>query len=167
MPTLLFRSPDPDEQMTVTLEPGAAVLLGRHPDPGRLNRDGIPSFAPGALSVLRMASQRVSSNHLLAYCTKDRDKELVWVHDLGSRNGSLVQLQPRQLLQLGSDSDLVVELATLPPGDPSGDGPKPIDWAAERNFSAAVSRAVSSWLPPIAWPQAPPGGGASRLSGKA
>ena len=45
MPTLLFRSPDPDEQMTVTLEPGAAVLLGRHPDPGRLNRDGIPSFA--------------------------------------------------------------------------------------------------------------------------
>ena len=146
MPTLLFRSPDPDEQVTVTLEPGAAVLLGRHPDPKCLNRGGIPTFAPGALSILRMSSQRVSSNHLLAYCTKDKDKEFVWVHDLGSRNGSLVQLQPRQLLQLGSDSDLVVELATIPPGDPSVDGPKPIDWAAERNFSAAVSRAVSSWL---------------------
>lgn len=146
MPTILFRSPDPEERITITLEPGSAVLLGRHPDPSRLAREGIPTFAAGSLSIVRMHSQRVSGNHLLAYCTKERDEETVWVHDLGSRNGSIAQLQPRQILQLRSDSDLVVELATIPPGDPSVEGPKPIDWAAERDFAAAVSRAVSSWF---------------------
>ena len=154
MPTILFRSPEAEEQVTVTLEPGSAVLLGRNPDPGRLVRDtnagvntgALPIVMAGALSIVRMASQRVSANHLLVYCTKEKDRESVWVKDLNSRNGSVVQLQPRQLLQVQSDSELVIELATLPPDDPSVEGPKPIDWAAERDFAAAVSRAVSDWF---------------------
>ena len=52
MPTILFRSPDPEECITISLEPGTAVLLGRHPDPSRLQREGLPALTPGALSIV-------------------------------------------------------------------------------------------------------------------
>jgi DNA-binding NtrC family response regulator len=141
MPSLRIRVPDLDEPLYVSLASGRAVLVGRNPDPSRLSPSDL-HVAPDALTVVRVPSQRVSANHLVLACSG----ETVWVRDLGSRNGSFVQLPARFPVQLPSDLELVVDLATLPPGDPRAQGLRMAEWTAERDFATAVALAIEEWF---------------------
>ncbi|HPH26079.1 MAG TPA: sigma 54-interacting transcriptional regulator [Pseudomonadota bacterium] len=149
MPSLVFRVPDLDQPITLSLEPGTAVLLGRNPDLGKLHRAKYPELAELTTSVVRVPSQRVSANHLLVYCTAvpgDPRGERTWLRDLNSRNGSFVQVPPLQPVQIPGEGSLLIEMAALSPEDPRVEGPTAVDWSAEREYPKVMARAVSLWF---------------------
>ena len=133
--------PEQSEPLVLSMEPAAAFLIGRNPDPKRLPRDLAGELGARPVQLIRVPSQRVSSNHLLVLCGSGGVK----VHDLNSRNGTLVHAPPLTALLAPAD-DLTLELANSPPGDPRVEGPCAADWTNERDFAAAVARSVNEWF---------------------
>ena len=142
MPLLRIKAPDEDTPVTVKLAPGSAFLVGRQPNPTKLPYL-LQSLLRGVnLVKVPLSSQRVSANHLLVTLQEDG----VQLFDLGSRNGTAVQLQPQLRAQLETSADVLVELAPgSAVGDP-GEAPQPAEWKSEEEFSAAVVAALQNWF---------------------
>ena len=141
--------------LSVRVEPGDALLVGRAPDPSRIEWSALGSRQSPAdrmndgtaadhyrIETMAVQSGRVSANHLLIL----RDAEATAVYDLGSRNGSWVQLQPRFPVVFDPDQDVAIALAGTPPTEPRLPQPKEATWTQDADFAGAVEQALVAWL---------------------
>lgn len=138
-----------------TLQPGSALLIGREPDPSRIDWSAlVPQQAPCALlspcteparyrmETLAIKSGRTSANHLLVLC----DGAVTALYDLGSRNGSWIRLGPRRPVIMAAGIEVSVSLAGASASEPSLQRPRDAEWTEESGFGPAVVRALSDWI---------------------
>src|SRR5579883_3051579 len=149
MTRICIRVRDEEHTIHATLEPGHALLVGRAPDPSRIDWKSVASSPVGALArsfsdhsrmtTLAIQSGFISANHLLVL----RDNNTTLFYDFESRNGSWLKLLPKQAVVLSSEPEISVYLAALPREEPRMTRPYDAEWAHEEDFGPAVVRAVS------------------------
>lgn len=144
MLTVKIRIPDGLEPMRVTLPESAALLVGREPREDRLSPGAKEAAQAVSVQRLTVASERVSSNHVLL--VRQHGQVRLW--DLGSRNGTWLRLGPEQPVQLAAaaGSELALELANVNKGSRLSGGPKEAEWTTNQEYAGAVLRAVNEWL---------------------
>lgn len=129
--------------LTFYVEPQSALLLGRHPDLSKLAPALRAELGLTKIQCETIPSSRVSGNHVLLWNTGESMR--MW--DLGSRNGSWVQLRSQQRLEVGGTQMLVLDLAQS-----GGEAakleqlPQPAEWQSEREFADAVAKSLRDWL---------------------
>ena len=176
MPTIKIRSRDLVAPIAASLEPGTALLLGRAPDPDRIDWATLPRCPPArgtegaapdpadyALRTVVIPSARTSANHLLVL----QQGPVTSLHDLGSRNGSWVKIEPQHPVRLHDG----IEISCLV-GTPQKEEPllRPCDaeWKSRAEFGAAVASAIEAWLlqvdAPVRVVRHEPGQGSGKLS---
>lgn len=133
--------------------PGQGLLIGRAPDPSRidwsalsgLHGDPIPSPSAAArykIRCLTVPSGRTSANHVLVL----RDATSAFLYDLGSRNGSWAKLEPHRPIMLPDQTELSLCLAGPLTQEPRLSSPPDAEWSIEDSFGESVVRALSGWL---------------------
>jgi DNA-binding NtrC family response regulator len=132
-------APGQIEPTAVELERGTGVVLGRAPEPTRVEGE-LGGSATVTSRTVAVAS--VSSNHAAVWLTDDA----LHVRDLGSRNGTWVRLPPRQTVSLPV-GDAHVRLATGA-ATSSGDDdlPESARFHGAADYPAGIVHAVRSWL---------------------
>lgn len=142
MMTVKIRIPDGLEPMRVTLGDSGALLVGRDPKEERLSSEAREAVQGAVVQRIPVASERVSSNHVLLV----RHNGQVKLWDLGSRNGTWLRLVPEQQVQLAAGPEVALELANVNKGPRLAGGPKEAEWTTNQEYAAAVLRAVNEWL---------------------
>jgi MoxR-like ATPase len=142
MATIKLRIPDTEEPLILPLSGEAALLIGRDPNPARLDPVLLEELRGVAIQTVKVPSLRVSANHLLL----QRMGAVVKVSDLHSRNGTWLRLLPLRTLTLPGEVDLTCDLAGLTSGSMSLVGPREAEWTTEAEYPAAVVTALSDWL---------------------
>ena len=145
-----------ERPISATISSGDALLVGREPDPARLNwsqlqspqsqhaHDASPRLDPKnyQLTSLVLPSPRASANHLLLLS----DGPSLRLLDLGSRNGSWLNLDPYKPVTL--NGALTVSLSLSGPLAPELRHSRPVhaEWKTKEEFGPAVVSAVKAWL---------------------
>ncbi len=130
--------PSSEQPVREELAPGEALLLGRAPDPSRVDAELVAGLRVRVASV---PSPAVSSNHLLCWY----DGERVLVRDLGSRNKSWLQLPGHEVVETRASAALCVELSPVARRRRAS-RPKDAEWSSPEEFPRAVVSEVSRWL---------------------
>ena len=129
--------------LTFHVEPQSALLLGRHPDINKLTSALKADLGLSKINCESIPSSRVSGNHVLVWNTGESLR--LW--DLGSRNGTWVQLRSQQRLEVSGIQMLVLDLAQS-----SGDAqkleqlPQTAEWQNDREFADSVAQSLRDWL---------------------
>jgi len=142
MPFLNLRLPERQDVMRVELQPQIALLVGREPQPERLSTALRERLRGQRIQEVRVASGRVSANHLLVILSNQE----IHLWDLGSRNGSVLRLEAECAVILPAAPECTIELANLSSTPRQLAGPKDAEWASEDEFSTAVVNAINEWL---------------------
>src|SRR4051812_31597029 len=101
MSQVFFLLPDADVPVSETVEPGRALLIGRNPNPTKLDRTALP-LEVKQLRAVPIPSPPVSENHLLAW----HEGGNVCLKDLNSRNGTTASLPPNRPVAFPDDTPL-------------------------------------------------------------
>jgi len=112
---------------------GESILIGRRPNSAEL-----PNGATRELPVL---SPSVSANHAMVAHEGDR----LIVTDLGSRNGTWLELPPLVPVSLAVPEEMRLRLAPSML-DGKHDLPAAADWRPGEDYGAAVARVIDEWL---------------------
>lgn len=151
------------QPVILCVQPGAALLVGRQPDPERagLRRGGLATAAAAAgllvgcrVETVRIDSARLAANHLLVR----RGPDGVELCELGTRPGAWLRLSAGQALTVAGP--LEVALAPEPAGRPAGEpgaepgaapaagetGPADADFLQAPGLGGAVVAVLSEWL---------------------
>lgn len=144
-----------DQSMSALLQDGCALLIGRSPDPTRIDwhrlravsKDGDIPNLPARLSdyhvsTLQIPSQRASGNHLFLL----KEGATTAIFDLGSRNGTWVKLEPHRPLCVSGAMEVTLSLSGLLSHEPRMIRPAAAEWTAVEEFGPAVVRALNRWL---------------------
>jgi DNA-binding NtrC family response regulator len=137
VPRLIVKGPDGQTAHTLELDDTTSILIGRSPDPTLLTSNG--AARPAKVASVEAAS--VSSNHLLAWAEQDQ----VCVEDLGSRNGSWLELPRKRVIRSAGDS-AVVQLARSSRDTAAADEPPTPTWRSEREYARALKESLVQWL---------------------
>ncbi len=124
-----------------------ALLIGRTPDVSRLHGRvpgvvQLPNLGSLQVQTVRVDSPRVSGNHLLIW----NEVDSVSLLDLVSRNGSWLRLAEGQRISLSGAMEITADLAGPIHAESRLSLPEDADWNNEKQFSAAVVRALTEWL---------------------
>lgn len=143
-----------DSSISATIGPGTALLIGRAPDPKRLDWSQLrpppsacdpmkPSIKPERyhLTTLPIPSPRASANHLLAL----KDGSTLALFELGSRNGSWIKLEPQHPVMVAGALEVALSLAGQPVTDLLPHRPANAEWTDTTDFGAAVVTALTTW----------------------
>ncbi|MFO0624830.1 MAG: sigma 54-interacting transcriptional regulator [Polyangiales bacterium] len=125
--------------ITLTLAPGAAVLVGRRPQLAALEGLALPVHA-SQIALVPVACPLTSESHLLAWS----DGARVHLLDLASTNGSRWRLPPRRRVDASQGEPVDVELGEAV-STPS-EAPAPVTWDSAESFRASLAASVSDWL---------------------
>src|SRR5689334_16739400 len=139
VPRLIVKGPDGQSTHTLELGSDGSVLIGRSPDSTALREGADQHRQP--VKLLAVDAPSVSANHLLAWTEQGR----VCVEDVGSRNGSWLELPRTQAIRTESDS-AVVQLARASRDSADADEPQTPVWHGRGDFASALANAISSWL---------------------
>lgn len=139
MPRLIVKGPDGQSTHTLELDAAGTVLIGRTPDLSQLNEASRAEREPFSLLTLEAAS--VSANHLLAWSEQGE----VCVQDLGSRNGSWLELPPSRVVATATES-AVVQLARSSREQDDGDEPRAPTWRGKSDFAEALRGSLEAWF---------------------
>ncbi len=140
---ITVRAPGAPEPITAELDPDAALLFGREPDPSRLPRGLVPVGAK--IATLKLEGVTVSGNHCVVWRSGDR----VFACDLRSRNGTTLPLPALAPVSVDvpPDAALSIEVApsrTAAAASPSR--PRDAEWSDASAFPHAVAHEVAAWL---------------------
>ncbi len=129
---------DPIEVDAVSLS--EQLLIGRDPDSSRLGS----SFAEASATPreLRVGAPSVSANHVLL----SRRGAEVNVVDLGSRNGTWLQLPPSTAVSMRAPESVALFLAPTTVDVARNLMPDDARWRAPADYERAVADAVENWL---------------------
>ncbi|HNN93171.1 MAG TPA: sigma 54-interacting transcriptional regulator [Pseudomonadota bacterium] len=135
------------EPLSADIAPGMALLIGRTPDVSRLHGRvpgvvQLPNLGSLQVQTVRVDSPRVSGNHLLIW----NEVDAVSLLDLVSRNGSWLRLAEGQRISLSGAMEITADLAGPIHAESRLSLPEDADWNNEKQFSAAVVRALTEWL---------------------
>jgi DNA-binding NtrC family response regulator len=139
VPRLTLKGPDGQSTYTLELDASGSILIGRSPDLQQLPELDARQREP--LSLLTLDAASVSANHLLAWA---EDGE-VCVQDLGSRNGSWLELPRARSVKSGS-ADAVVQVARSSREHDANDEPSTPTWRGKGDFAEALRRAIEHWF---------------------
>lgn len=140
MALVKIRVRESDAAVTVNLEQGDVVLVGRNPDTSRVARPLLPR-ADQEIRAVSVPSRLVSENHLLLW----QEGDIVHCVDMQSRNGTRVELPASVPVMVPSIGALIIDL--VPPNrKPEEPRPKDIFWSSEDDFRKAVAKELSGWL---------------------
>lgn len=128
--------------LSFNVAPQSALLLGRQPDTGKLPAALRNELGGSKIQCETVPSARVSGNHVLLWHTGDALR--VW--DLGSRNGSWVQLRSQQRIEVSGTLTLSLDLARSGEAGQLEQLPRNSEWQSEREFADAVAQSVRDWL---------------------
>jgi DNA-binding NtrC family response regulator len=135
-----FVVPGSAEPLTVELQPGDAVLVGREPDRTRLPPES--PVPPDRIAELVVVAPSVSANHALIAVSGDK----VDVFDLESRNGSWLRLPQRRAVTFNPDVNEVDLGLALVFDANADDPPDDASWSGRDDFANAVAVRVERWL---------------------
>ena len=124
------------DSLSVELEPGAGVVLGRAPQPAGLDAEHRISVARQVVAV-----PSVSATHALVWLTEDG----LHVRDLGSRNGTWVRVPAHVTVDLPR-ADGQVRLAASPQRGEGDDLPEPARFRGADDYGDGVVRAIREWF---------------------
>ncbi len=130
--------PGGKDRKQVVLADHRALLIGREPDPSLLTS----ASSPGAAETLRIAEPSVSANHLIVRCEGAR-ASLV---DLGSRNGTWLQLPKNDPIEISSSQPLHLRLSAQAQSFDRGSDPEDAYWTSAEDFHEGVAAALTRWL---------------------
>jgi len=142
MAIVRLRIPDTDEPLLMPLPSDVALLIGRDPSVTRLDSRLQEELRGVPIQGVKVASLRVSANHLLLL----RLGSLVKAVDLHSRNGTWLRLLPLSTVTMPGEVDLSFDLAGVSTGTMSLTGPRDAEWTAESEYPGAVVSALGDWL---------------------
>lgn len=144
-----------DRSISATVGPGAALLIGREPDPKRIDWTQLrPPLAACAmmnpridpdryqLTTLTVPSLRASANHILIL----HDGPTFALFDLSSRNGSYIRLEPGHPVVMAGALEVALSLAGTPNHEGRLSRPAHAEWSSTTDFGAAIVRALTAWL---------------------
>lgn len=130
---ILIRAPG-EATHAIELADGKETLIGRSPDWSRLNASG---------DMVAISSVSVSGNHLRIR----RDGDRLHITDLGSRNGTLVELLPHREIVIAPDTDEVaIHLAHGGDGATPRDSPLDARWTGRGDYVTSICEAIGVWL---------------------
>ena len=155
MTRIYINADEPNSEVKVEVEPGCALLVGRAPDPSRLDWDALipqqsrcalmrarTTPAPYRLETLTVPWERVSANHLLVLA----DGAAIAVCDLGSRNGSFIKLGPHRVMVTPAGQGLRICLARAAAPLVTPTRPQDAQWSSDADFCIGVEQALTTWL---------------------
>lgn len=155
MTRIVVRSKDLTAPIEATLAEGEALLVGREPDPTRIDWAKLPTsrgpfpllsaqLQPSAYRVraLHVPSARTSANHLLIL----KDATCTALFELSSRNGSWIRLDPQTPAVLAGAYEISLALAGPPQHELRVSRPPDPLWSADAEYGAAMLRAIQAWL---------------------
>jgi len=173
MPTLLIRTGEAGQEFRFEVRPGDAVLIGRRPDPTRIDWSSIP-LPTGWLAELEKegegepelasakepppgpprttAPRRLrlleipsprTSSNHLLVLAQAEQTLLV---DLDSRNGSWLRLKPGKPCVLPDRDGIAVMLSTPKGHEPLSSRIPDAQWSRDIGYGQAVAKALSDWM---------------------
>lgn len=155
MPKIHIGALEVESLQSVDVEPGGGLLVGRAPDLNRIDWSSLvlptslsssastPESPDGyRLRTLTVASGQVSANHLLVLAGDDTAA----VYDLGSRNGSFMQLVPQRPLMVRREPEILINLAGPHVQEPMLERPRDAKWKEATDFGPAVVAALCDWF---------------------
>lgn len=155
MTRIVIRSKDLTTPIEATLTAGEALLVGREPDPNRIDWASLPNSRASCVTlnprlqasayrvrVLCVPSPRTSANHLLIL----KDSSCTALFELSSRNGSWIRLDPQSPVILAGVNEISLALAGPPQHELRVSRPPDPMWSADAEFGAAMLRAIETWL---------------------
>jgi DNA-binding NtrC family response regulator len=145
MAQLVFLVPGSDDPVSEPLEAGQVLLLGRNPNPARLDRGALPGGQKRIRAVM-VSSSLISENHLLAW----REGSTLFLRDLNSKNGTVAGLPPGRPIAFPDEGPLLIAIAKQRQGRrdsaPHDDAPHDADWASEEGYPHAIAQEITDWL---------------------
>ncbi len=140
MVRIKIRHPGSDAPLVEDLAPGEAVLLGRAPDATRLAPSSVQP--PGArVRAVSVGAPSVSGSHLVV----GYDGARLFVEDLGSRNGSWIELPGRTPVAFDAPGALSLELSPTAQRKEAAK-PRPVECADPEELPDAVAAEVTRWF---------------------
>jgi DNA-binding NtrC family response regulator len=129
-----------DDRKTEPLEVDASrgLLVGRDPLPERCAAVGAP-----LVDTVTLDLPNISGNHLAAWPAEDGGLTLL---DVGSRNGSWLQLPPGARVHVSATEAATVRLGEDRAGSSPVATPPDVEWKDGAEFGPAVAGAVRRWL---------------------
>ena len=125
----------PGGSQLVELADGKATIVGRSPDWSRLGESGDDTVV--------VPSPSVSGNHLRLR----REGERLFITDLGSRNGTLVELPPKRELAVALEmEEVAIHLASGVERAAINDAPLDAKWTGRSDYVSGVCEAIGVWL---------------------
>jgi DNA-binding NtrC family response regulator len=136
----------PDGSMReLSLGADEAVVIGRDPRTEALQELAASSPLPRTVTV---DVPGISATHAAIWCSPSG----AHVADLGSRNGTWLEVPPQRAVTLPPTDEMRDEarigLAVVSPSGVVADEPEPADaeWTSAAEFPAAIARAAKTWL---------------------
>jgi len=132
----------PDGSMReLSLDADETVVIGRDPREDAL---GEVTATPTRTRVETADIPGISATHAAIWSSATGTHVL----DLGSRNGTWLELPARRAATLPAGSEVCVGLAVVPPSRVPVAEPVPADaeWTSAAEFPAAIARAAKAWL---------------------
>lgn len=138
--TITIQAPELEGSPRFYLPENGVLLVGRHPDPKRLPEPMLSLLEGLPLSLGTLDSKRVSSNHAVLISRGDE----VLIYDVGSRNGTFLQVHPQQRVKIAGE--LKINLSLAPPRERVAEGPRNAEWTSSKDYAEAICRAIREWL---------------------
>lgn len=156
--TIQIRSAEADLDVCVQISPGEALLIGRQPEPRRLDwsalrpllaQQGVvwatePFTAP-QIRTLTLHSSRASANHVLVVAQKDQTLLI----DVQSRNGSWLRLVPGQPCAAPSAGKLTLMISSFTAEPVLRSSPPDARWSQTTSYGREIKQALTGWLQSI------------------
>ncbi|HZS42147.1 MAG TPA: sigma 54-interacting transcriptional regulator [Polyangia bacterium] len=136
-----IRIPSVESPEWVELKPGESVLIGRQPDPNKIDPRGA-ELASGSVTSFTVHSPSVSANHALVSWSGDAPR----VVDLGSRNGTWLRVPPFLEVPVAVTDQLMLRLAPAASSKIEDDLPADTLWAGRADYAPSLVLAIEDWL---------------------
>lgn len=140
MPRLLLRARDGANESAIDFDEGEVLLIGRAPRADAIRHDN--ADVPRVTRDVAIADASISANHVVAWCLAGD----VHLRDLGSRNGSAVQLPRNRTVRLTTGDELCLALAPAGFSVPAADEPVTPEWKDAKDFARVVRASLQEWL---------------------
>jgi DNA-binding NtrC family response regulator len=141
VPRIVARGPEANADLAVEVDEETAVVIGRAPE--RLGAPAVDDLQGRRVATAEISGATVSANHVAAWV----EAGSVCVEDVGSRNGTWLELPRGRVVRVaGVGDDVVLHLAPNIARGPGGDAPVVPAWTTDAEYDRGIAEAIERWL---------------------